>query len=231
MADKFMFYENFLNAIEQLDDDMKADACLALCRYGVTGELPENQIFRFFCIGVSASVQKYDGRGGKRENSGRKSNNDFDYYENQKNQKNQKNQNFQKQQTETETETETETILSGSRKSATPDRTKKACRFENSEFCKDTLPESFSEESKKQGFKGSAEREYQSFRDYWIAKSGAAATKLDWRATWRNWLRNSEKYGGQGGAVVNFQLEESSPETEEEEPSWRELARRQGINV
>lgn len=62
MAEKFMFYENFLNAIEQLDDDLKAEACLALCRYGVTGELPENKIFRFFCIGVSASVQKYDGR-------------------------------------------------------------------------------------------------------------------------------------------------------------------------
>jgi len=29
------------------------------------------------------------------------------------------------------------------------------------------------------------------FRDYWCAKSGAAATKLDWQATWRNWCRNA----------------------------------------
>ena len=29
-----------------------------------------------------------------------------------------------------------------------------------------------------------------SFRDYWTAKTGSAATKLDWFATWRNWCRN-----------------------------------------
>jgi len=29
------------------------------------------------------------------------------------------------------------------------------------------------------------------FRDYWVAKTGSAATKLDWAATWRNWVRNS----------------------------------------
>jgi hypothetical protein len=27
------------------------------------------------------------------------------------------------------------------------------------------------------------------FRDYWIAKPGAQANKLDWEATWRNWCR------------------------------------------
>ena len=29
-----------------------------------------------------------------------------------------------------------------------------------------------------------------SFRDYWAAKSGKEATKLDWEATWRNWCRS-----------------------------------------
>lgn len=29
------------------------------------------------------------------------------------------------------------------------------------------------------------------FRDYWIAKAGANATKLDWQATWRNWMRKA----------------------------------------
>lgn len=28
------------------------------------------------------------------------------------------------------------------------------------------------------------------FRDYWTAKSGKDATKVDWAATWRNWVRN-----------------------------------------
>jgi hypothetical protein len=27
------------------------------------------------------------------------------------------------------------------------------------------------------------------FRDYWTAKTGAGATKLDWSATWRTWVR------------------------------------------
>lgn len=29
------------------------------------------------------------------------------------------------------------------------------------------------------------------FRDYWIAKSGQQAAKLDWEATWRNWCRTA----------------------------------------
>ncbi|USP02163.1 YdaU family protein [Bartonella taylorii] len=32
------------------------------------------------------------------------------------------------------------------------------------------------------------------FRDYWKAKTGKDATKTDWQATWRNWVRNSKKY-------------------------------------
>jgi len=31
------------------------------------------------------------------------------------------------------------------------------------------------------------------FCDYWRAKAGRDATKLDWVATWRNWMRNAEK--------------------------------------
>lgn len=29
------------------------------------------------------------------------------------------------------------------------------------------------------------------FRDYWLAKAGKDGAKLDWSATWRNWVRNS----------------------------------------
>ena len=40
---------------------------------------------------------------------------------------------------------------------------------------------------------GSAEAaiEFDKFRDYWTAKAGRNATKLDWAATWRNWMRNA----------------------------------------
>jgi outer membrane biosynthesis protein TonB len=33
-------------------------------------------------------------------------------------------------------------------------------------------------------------READRFRDYWIAASGRTACKLDWEATWRNWIRS-----------------------------------------
>lgn len=42
------------------------------------------------------------------------------------------------------------------------------------------------------------------FRDYWISKSGAAATKIDWTATWRNWIRN-KRPSYQGPAKTAFQ--------------------------
>ncbi|WP_262377081.1 hypothetical protein [Pseudomonas sp. WS 5059] len=46
-----------------------------------------------------------------------------------------------------------------------------------------------------------------SFRDYWVSKSGANATKRDWEATWRNWVRN-QRIGNQraspGTAQSNY---------------------------
>jgi uncharacterized protein YdaU (DUF1376 family) len=30
------------------------------------------------------------------------------------------------------------------------------------------------------------------FCDFWVAKTGPNATKLDWQATWRNWVRNQK---------------------------------------
>ena len=31
---------------------------------------------------------------------------------------------------------------------------------------------------------------FDSFKDYWVAKAGNQGVKLDWQATWRNWVRN-----------------------------------------
>jgi Ni/Co efflux regulator RcnB len=36
------------------------------------------------------------------------------------------------------------------------------------------------------------------FRNYWTAKTGAAATKLDWSRTWENWCLNLRPGGGAG---------------------------------
>jgi len=37
------------------------------------------------------------------------------------------------------------------------------------------------------------ELEAAKFRDYWVAKAGKDGAKLDWPATWRNWIRNAKK--------------------------------------
>ncbi len=39
------------------------------------------------------------------------------------------------------------------------------------------------------------QKELFNFRDYWTAKSGANATKLDWQATWRQWVRKADRPG------------------------------------
>ena len=96
---KFMFYENFWNAIEQLPEEQKALACYEFCKYGITGQLPDNPMFKMFCIGVSASVQKYQGRGGYREGAGRPKK-EIKQIDND-NQKNQNNQKIHNTQTET----------------------------------------------------------------------------------------------------------------------------------
>jgi hypothetical protein len=44
--------------------------------------------------------------------------------------------------------------------------------------------------------------EHLKFRDYWIGKPGKDATKADWPATWRNWMRNARD---RGGAVIPLQ--------------------------
>lgn len=32
------------------------------------------------------------------------------------------------------------------------------------------------------------------FKDYWISKTGQSATKLNWCATWRNWIRRQKQF-------------------------------------
>ncbi len=47
--------------------------------------------------------------------------------------------------------------------------------------------------------------EAEKFRDYWIAQPGTKGTKLDWEATWRNWVRSARKAApSSGGVQSNF---------------------------
>lgn len=51
--------------------------------------------------------------------------------------------------------------------------------------------------ARQEGFSDSEiDREALRFRDYWTGRAGAGGVKLDWAATWRNWVRTSaEKLG------------------------------------
>ena len=99
-----MFYDNFLDAIDQLPEEERANACYQLCKYALNDELPKDKSLAMFCIGVRFSVHKYQGRGGNHNPAG------HNQYSGQSGQTGQTGQNGQKAiQTQTETETEIET--------------------------------------------------------------------------------------------------------------------------
>nr|WP_314710520.1 hypothetical protein [uncultured Comamonas sp.] len=47
------------------------------------------------------------------------------------------------------------------------------------------------------------------FRDHWVAKSGKDASKLDWNATWRNWIRRANVGKPSGAASVGPNKQEA----------------------
>jgi Helix-turn-helix domain len=49
--------------------------------------------------------------------------------------------------------------------------------------------------------------EHRKFVDFWCSKSGKDATKLDWRRTWRNWIRNAKPVNGQNRYALKRQEE------------------------
>lgn len=44
------------------------------------------------------------------------------------------------------------------------------------------------------------------FRDYWVAQPGAKGRKLDWPATWRNWVRNEKLISQPYAAKSQYQI-------------------------
>lgn len=55
--------------------------------------------------------------------------------------------------------------------------------------------------------------EHKKFIDYWMAKSGRDATKIDWDRTWRNWIRTAaERTGAKPLASVPLYRETEAPD-------------------
>lgn len=56
------------------------------------------------------------------------------------------------------------------------------------------LPVSFGEWAMTEGWAISAIHEQaERFKDYWLARAGPSGVKLDWFATWRNWMRTAKE--------------------------------------
>lgn len=49
-----------------------------------------------------------------------------------------------------------------------------------------------------------AQHTFAKFRDYWTAKPGKAGTKVDWLATWRNWVREERRQASRVQPVESF---------------------------
>ena len=83
---------------------------------------------------------------------------------------------YQSDSTETERETETK-----KEKKALGKRLASDFSFpkEWEDFCQQTRPEL------------SPVKTFDQFKDYWIAQAGQKGVKLDWFATWRNWVRST----------------------------------------
>ena len=52
-----------------------------------------------------------------------------------------------------------------------------------------TLPKEWADWAKQERPDLNAQSVGDQFKDFWISKAGAGATKLNWQATWRNWVR------------------------------------------
>jgi hypothetical protein len=86
-------------------------------------------------------------------------------------------------ETETETERETEKETKAEKKSTRGSRL-------SADW---VLPKEWADWAKQERPDLNLQSVGEQFRDYWNAKAGSGSTKLDWQATWRNWVRNQRQ--------------------------------------
>lgn len=212
MFDKFTFFADFAQIIkETLPAQEQAAAFQAICEYGIYGTLPSNPLLKGMCLMINARIRKGDGRS---KNGGNHNPDGINQHSKEVNSVNlgqsgqfgqsgqsleQKEEKKAPQEIPPTTPKEIPQENNKNNIKNTPSLCsgvqKKGCRFENSAFCGENVPETFALEAQKMNKSAIAQAEYDRFRDYWTAKTGQSATKLDWLATWRNWLRDT-KGGG-----------------------------------
>lgn len=86
------------------------------------------------------------------------------------------------------------------------------------------LPNTWGDWALKQGFdRKTIEEQAEQFKDYWIAKAGKDARKIDWYATWRVWMRKQPKT-----AMRGYSKTASEEEKKENVRKFLEIIRRDG---
>jgi uncharacterized protein YdaU (DUF1376 family) len=68
--------------------------------------------------------------------------------------------------------------------------------------------------------------EAERFRDYWCGKAGQQAVKLDWLATWRNWIRTAKERGN--GNRTSKQIPKGGKRPD---PALEQIARLAGLGA
>ena len=76
------------------------------------------------------------------------------------------------------------------------------------------LPSEWGEWALSEGFARDAIRvEADKFKDYWTARAGPNGVKLDWQATWRNWIRTAKGRTNGNGKTDRRQFDAAINET------------------
>jgi hypothetical protein len=88
-----------------------------------------------------------------------------------------------------------------------------------------TIPQDYDDFARKERPDIDPQKVYLAFCDYWVAKPGQSGVKLDWLATWRNWVRNHNG-GNRNGNAPNS----SASKADRRGEYLNELARRAGLS-
>jgi hypothetical protein len=107
---KFAFFANFAETIQQLPIEKQAEAYKAICEYGIYDKLPEDESLRMMCLMAKASIHKEDGRknnGGNHNPKGINQHSNLGQIRTNQDKEDNSGQFLSKQKQETETETET----------------------------------------------------------------------------------------------------------------------------
>ena len=94
---------------------------------------------------------------------------------------------------DTDTDTDTEKEKIDKKENVSASRQPKAKGFRLSEEWE--LPSEWGHWALKEGLsREEVLKQEEVFKDYWIAKPGQQGIKLNWEATWRNWIRKSQEF-------------------------------------